>query len=244
MYRHLSIVVWALLALAPARSLHAHEPYRVEYTTSDGVVIIGDYWTPIDMTKRAPGVILLHMYRSDRTAFRPLVPALEEAGFAILAIDMRGHGESVKPEDRQLEKKVRDREPALFRSMNRDLFGAYRWLQQRPEVDLSRFALVGASAAHSGILRTGNLGVIKSLFSLRFVALAGLSSGVAVIALYFAVQRADVVVVSPIVSSSPLITLFLAHFFLAKLERVTPRLVAGTLLAIVGVVLVVLGNQL
>ena len=104
--------------------------------------------------------------------------------------------------------------------------------------------LVGASAAHSGVLRTGNLGVLKSLFSLRFVALAGLSSGVAVIALYFAVQRADVVVVSPIVSSSPLITLFLAHFFLARLERVTPRLVAGTVLAIAGVVLVVLGNQL
>ena len=104
--------------------------------------------------------------------------------------------------------------------------------------------LVGASAAHSGVLRTGNLGVLKSLFSLRFVALAGLSSGVAVIALYFAVQRADVVVVSPIVSSSPLITLFLAHFFLARLERVTPRLVAGTVLAIAGVALVVLGNQL
>ena len=149
MNRRISLVACVLLVLTPAGSLQAHEPYRVEFTTSDGVVIIGDYWTPIDMTKRAPAVILLHMYRSDRSAFRPLVPALEEAGFAVLTIDMRGHGESVMPEDRQLEKRVRDRDPVLFRSMNRDVFGAYRWLQHRPEVDLSRVAVVGASVGCS-----------------------------------------------------------------------------------------------
>jgi drug/metabolite transporter (DMT)-like permease len=36
--------------------------------------------------------------------------------------------------------------------------------------------------------------------------------------------------------------LFLSHTFLAKLEQVTPKLVAGTLLAIAGVILVVLGR--
>ncbi|MEC9287384.1 MAG: DMT family transporter [Chloroflexota bacterium] len=102
--------------------------------------------------------------------------------------------------------------------------------------------LVGASAIHSGVIRDKDQGLLRSLLSLRFVALAGLSSGIAVIALYFAVQRADVVVVSPIVSSSPLVTLFLSHLFLSRLEQVTPQLVAGTLLAIVGVILVVLGR--
>jgi drug/metabolite transporter (DMT)-like permease len=102
--------------------------------------------------------------------------------------------------------------------------------------------LVGASAWHSGVIRDKDQGLFDSLFSLRFVALAGLSSGIAVIALYFAVQRADVVVVSPIVSSSPLVTLFLSHLFLSRLELVTPQLVTGTLLAIAGVALVVLGR--
>ena len=102
--------------------------------------------------------------------------------------------------------------------------------------------LVAGSAVHSGVMRTEDQGILRSLLSLKFVALAGLSSGIAVIALYLAMQRADVVVVSPIVSSSPLVTLFLAHLFLARLELVTPQLVAGTLLAIVGVVLVVLGR--
>jgi len=104
--------------------------------------------------------------------------------------------------------------------------------------------LVGANTAHSGVHREKGQGFSKNLWSLRWVALAGIASGIAVISLYFAVQRADVVVISPIVSSSPLITLFLAHVFLARLERVTKRLLFGALLTVGGVVLVVIGNQL
>ncbi len=149
MHRQIYQIALGLFLFSSATVLYAREPYRLEYTTSDGVVIIGDYWTPMDMSKKAPAVILLHMYQSDRSAWLPLVPALEEAGFAILAIDLRGHGESIKPEDRKLEKKVRDRDTGLFRAMHRDVFGAYRWLQQRPEVDLSRVAIVGASVGCS-----------------------------------------------------------------------------------------------
>ena len=104
--------------------------------------------------------------------------------------------------------------------------------------------LVGASTAQSGVHREKGQGFSKNLWSLRWVALAGIASGIAVISLYFAVQRADVVVISPIVSSSPLITLFLAHVFLTRLERVTKRLLFGALLTVGGVVLVVIGNQL
>ena len=104
--------------------------------------------------------------------------------------------------------------------------------------------LVGASTAQSGVHREKGQGFSKNLWSLRWVALAGIASGIAVISLYFAVQRADVVVISPIVSSSPLITLFLAHVFLTRLEQVTKRLLFGALLTVGGVVLVVIGNQL
>jgi len=104
--------------------------------------------------------------------------------------------------------------------------------------------LVGVSTAQSGVHRETGQGVSKNLWSLRWVALAGIASGIAVISLYFAVQRTDVVVISPIVSSSPLITLLLSHLFLARLEQVTRRLVFGAMLTVGGVVLVVLGNQL
>ncbi|MDA1129245.1 MAG: EamA family transporter [Chloroflexi bacterium] len=110
--------------------------------------------------------------------------------------------------------------------------------------------LIGASAAHTGVIRPVNTGLpvpqgfLRSLFSFKYVAMAGLASGVAVIALYNAVQRADVVIISPIVSSSPLVTLALAHLFLGRLERVTRRLAAGAVLTIAGVIMVVVGSQL
>ena len=80
--------------------------------------------------------------------------------------------------------------------------------------------------------------------SLRFVALAGLAAGVGVNALYFALQGGDVVIVGPIVASNPVITLILSHLFISRLEQVTLRLAAGTVLAVIGVVLVALSDQL
>ncbi|MFH0980996.1 MAG: alpha/beta fold hydrolase, partial [Planctomycetota bacterium] len=79
-------------------TLAASEPVRepAHFTTEDGVEILGDFYPPA-AAGRAPAVILLHIYRSDRTSWRPLIPKLHEAGFAVLALDMRGHGESVQP---------------------------------------------------------------------------------------------------------------------------------------------------
>lgn len=75
-----------------------------------------------------------------------------------------------------------------------------------------------------------------------FAALSGLSSAVAVISLYYALQREDVVVVSPITAAYPLMVLVIARLFISNLERITKQVVAGTLLTICGVIVVVIGS--
>ena len=70
---------------------------------------------------------------------------------------------------------------------------------------------------------------------------AGLASTWGVIFVTLALSRAPVVVVAPIVSISPLLTVLLTHLFLRRVERVTPRVVGGTLLVVGGVTLVILG---
>ena len=77
-----------------------------------------------------------------------------------------------------------------------------------------------------------------------FAALSGLAAATAVICLYYALQRAEVVVVSPIVSTNPLITLLLAKIFIARLEFITRRVLLGTTLAFMGVLLVIIGSIL
>lgn len=79
--------------------------------------------------------------------------------------------------------------------------------------------------------------------ALALFAIAGAGSGGAIVALSFALEKGDVTVVAPIVSISPIITLFLLRIFLERLEKVSPRVVLGALLVVVGTALVVVGNS-
>ena len=126
------------------------DPKPVTFLAADGMKIAADYYAPSTTGGAAPMVILLHMYRSDRKAWEPLIAPLHEAGFAILALDMRGHGESATTETRDA---VLKRDSRLFKKMQDDVRGAYDWLVTQENVDRSRFALVGASVGCSVALR-------------------------------------------------------------------------------------------
>ncbi len=65
---------------------------KVEFTTEDGVEIIGDFYEVPD-SKYAG--ILIHMMPANRKSFRELALKLKETGYSVLAIDLRGHGESI-----------------------------------------------------------------------------------------------------------------------------------------------------
>ena len=79
---------------------------------------------------------------------------------------------------------------------------------------------------------------------LVYAGLSGLAAATGVNCTYFALQRAEVVVVAPIVSANPLFTLILAALFLSVQENVNRWLVLGTFITVGGVALVVLGSQL
>ena len=80
--------------------------------------------------------------------------------------------------------------------------------------------------------------------SLAFIVLCSLSTVTTITSQFFAVQRADVVVVAPLLVTFPLWTLLLSHIFIARLERITLQLIVGALLAVAGVIAVSLGGQL
>jgi len=126
-----------------------HTGKPVGFTTDDNLVIAGTWYGPSRKGESAPVVILLHMYQGSRSDFTPLVPALLRAGFAVLAVDLRGHGESVGPPAMKLAERVAQRDRELFANMHRDVAAAYQWIRAQSDVDLARFALVGASVGCS-----------------------------------------------------------------------------------------------
>ena len=77
-----------------------------------------------------------------------------------------------------------------------------------------------------------------------WIGVSGLSTTVSIVAQLFAVQRADVVIVAPIMATFPLWTLLLSHIFISRLEEITLRLIIGAVVTVAGVVAVALGGQL
>lgn len=118
----------------------------VSIKATDGPLLVADFYPA--KADEAPAVILLHMYRSNRSKWDPLVPKLLDAGFAVLAVDMRGHGESVEPVNMELVKRVGARDASLFNSIFRDVEGAYIFLTGE-NVDMTRVGIVGASVGAS-----------------------------------------------------------------------------------------------
>lgn len=148
--KRLIAAAWMLTFLVPAWAIAQEEQtyQRVEFVTTDGVTIVGDYYPPTGRVM-SPPVILLHMYGHDRTSWTPLYDILHNGGFAILAIDMRGHGESLQPEDMNLAQRAKDRDATLFNDMYKDVEAAVKWVREQPNVDQEKLALVGASVGCS-----------------------------------------------------------------------------------------------
>ncbi len=64
----------------------------VDLTTDDGVPIKGDYYRPV--AENAPGALLVHGSGRERSAWLLFARQLMEQGLPVLAIDLRGYGES------------------------------------------------------------------------------------------------------------------------------------------------------
>src|SRR5712691_7734061 len=85
----------ALLTPSTARAQGKKDTETVKFETVDSVDLKGTYW-PSTKGKKAPVAILLHKIggKSKDAGWSDLAEDLQKAGFAVLAFDFRGHGES------------------------------------------------------------------------------------------------------------------------------------------------------
>jgi dienelactone hydrolase len=97
----------------------------------DGVQLVGTFYAPQEPPPPWPGVILLHMVYGSRHDWQEFTARLTDAGYSVLALDMRGHGDS----GGSLEwDKFKD-----------DLLRVWEYFTSRPDVDEGRSGVVGAS---------------------------------------------------------------------------------------------------
>lgn len=79
-----------LLALNPRVGAEDQpEPQIVEISAEDGLRLVGEYYAA---GAGRPAVLLLHQLYTTRRSWKPLIVPLLDAGFSVLAVDLRGYG--------------------------------------------------------------------------------------------------------------------------------------------------------
>jgi len=133
----------------PDANLQQPAPERVEFSSEDGIPLVGTYYRSI--IEGAPGLVLVHMLGSNRTVWEPYAlqwQVGEVVGpFNVLAIDLRGHGESGGEANNRAAFPI-------------DVSSALAWIREQPGVDRDHIVLIGASIGADSVADSCSEGCI------------------------------------------------------------------------------------
>ncbi|PID56877.1 hypothetical protein CSB45_09430 [candidate division KSB3 bacterium] len=118
---------------------------EVSFSSADGANVSGSWIVPVPppgstQKQRWPVVVLLHDYGMNRRDWNVLIPDLIQAKFAVLALDLREHGQqgSVGAAPASSE----SMEYALKSGVS-DVKACLKWLKSQKNVDAGRIGLAG-----------------------------------------------------------------------------------------------------
>jgi dienelactone hydrolase len=129
-----------LVAAGVAHADRAGRGTDVDLKAADGTRLKATYYSA---GKPGPGIILLHMCNSKRTAWATLGPRLAARGMHALAIDYRGYGDSGGK--RYTEWSPEERARMADQTWPSDIDAALTYLASRPGVDAGRIGAAGGS---------------------------------------------------------------------------------------------------
>lgn len=107
---------------------------RVTIEAVDGLELVGNFYLPtVESDEPAPAILMMHHHSSKKEAWlqSDAISPFLAAGYAVLAVDLRGHGESGRRQDWEL----------AFDDTQRWL----TWLGEQPAVNPEALSIVGAS---------------------------------------------------------------------------------------------------
>jgi dienelactone hydrolase len=145
-----------LLATAKLGSLERGAPHHADVVLEGGIPVTlylpGDgsggpgFQRPLPPGERPPALVLAHGFAGDRRSVSSAARRLAASGYAVLAPDLRGHGENRNPHTPS-----RTRSDHFFS----DLATAVDFLRASPYVDGSRIAVAGHSMGAGAALDYG-----------------------------------------------------------------------------------------
>src|SRR5574344_812944 len=126
--------------------------------TSDSRMIKATLTYSSTMPKRGPTVLLLHSLGYNSRSWGNLIPYLNKAGYAVIAMDFRGHGKSIYDVNFHQHSWVYFK-PKAYQKFPNDVVAILTQAQKSSkQVNLKNFAIVGADiGANAAILASNKL---------------------------------------------------------------------------------------
>ena len=127
----------------------------VSFKTKDKLILKGSYYAPKkskSKSKAAPAALLIHDAGSDRSELEPVAGYLQKRGFAVLVVDLRGHGESAE-KDGAFEKASEKDQETMWSLSSRDVDAAAEFLVDQEGVHSTNLSLIGFGAGASLAVR-------------------------------------------------------------------------------------------
>jgi alpha-beta hydrolase superfamily lysophospholipase len=137
----------AIVSPSPSALLGSSKAGQVEdvrIQTKDGLKLGAGFYGPRKAGSRAPAVLIAHAPGTDRTTVHKLSESLSKKGFAVLALDLRGHGASAA--DQSWEELDRGGRERMWTFTQRDLNAAASYLRGRREVHTTNLTVVGVGS--------------------------------------------------------------------------------------------------
>lgn len=130
----------------------------VSVTTKDGQLLSASYFQPKKSKKStapSPAALLIHDATSSRGGFEELATYLQKKGFAVLTVDLRGHGDSETPEC-CFEKADEKGQQNLWSLSMRDVDAAADYLLGQDGIHSSNLTIFGVGAGAALAVRRAN----------------------------------------------------------------------------------------
>lgn len=123
------------------------EPEIIEYQAQDKFNIKADLYIPLQLPKdvKVPLIIMVHALSQDKSVWKPYAIDFVKKGYSVLAVDLRGHGQSIinKKGQKLFWRKFTGED---WKYIATDLTGAIDYLKlERPEVNVDKTLIIGSS---------------------------------------------------------------------------------------------------
>jgi pimeloyl-ACP methyl ester carboxylesterase len=137
-----------------------------QFDTFDLVTLRASFQLPTGVPAPIPAALLLHGYGEDRSVWNSFRDQLLSRGWAVMTVDLRGHGES-RTKNRQPIQATTDWR-ASSHEFPQDLDPSLDWLKAQPRIDNNKVVIIGSDiGANLALIASGKFPEVRTVVAIN-----------------------------------------------------------------------------